>query len=65
MRAVDETEFRDYVAGHLQGVRRMAFLLCGDWHHAEDIAQMAQPRSIWRGAALRTWVRWTVTCARS
>ena len=41
MRAIDETEFRDYVAGHLQGVRRMAFLLCGDWHHAEDIAQMA------------------------
>lgn len=41
MRAVEESEFRDYVAGHLGGLRRTAFLLCGDWHHAEDIVQTA------------------------
>ncbi len=41
MRTADETEFRDYVTGHLAGLRRTAYLLCGDWHQAEDIVQTA------------------------
>lgn len=41
MRADDEAEFRDYVTGHFVALRRTAFFICGDWHHAEDIVQVA------------------------
>lgn len=41
MRAGDEAEFREYVTGHFVALRRTAFLICGDWHRAEDIVQTA------------------------
>ena len=65
-RNADEAEFGDYVAGHLDGLRSTVFLLCGDWHHAEDIVQTALARVFlaWRRIrefdALDAYVRKTV-----
>ncbi|TWP52506.1 SigE family RNA polymerase sigma factor [Lentzea tibetensis] len=36
-----EEEFHRYAAGRAHGLRSTAFLLCGDWHHAEDLVQTA------------------------
>ncbi|ROO62917.1 RNA polymerase sigma-70 factor (sigma-E family) [Micromonospora sp. Llam0] len=33
--------FSEYVATHAEQVRFTAYLLCGDWHEAEDLAQTA------------------------
>lgn len=33
--------FGDYVAGRAEAMRATAYLLCGDWHQAEDIVQTA------------------------
>jgi RNA polymerase sigma-70 factor (sigma-E family) len=37
----DEQEFRQYFAARRDAVRRSAYLLCGDWHRADDLAQTA------------------------
>jgi RNA polymerase sigma-70 factor (sigma-E family) len=37
MRAEDEADCRDYVAGRLEHLRRTAYLLCHDWHAADDL----------------------------
>jgi RNA polymerase sigma-70 factor (sigma-E family) len=37
----DEQEFAEYFAARRDAVRRTAFLLCGDWHRADDLAQTA------------------------
>jgi RNA polymerase sigma-70 factor (sigma-E family) len=37
----DEQEFRDYFVARRDAVRRSAYLLCGDWHRADDFAQTA------------------------
>lgn len=34
-----EREFREYVEARRAALLRMAFLTCGDWHHAEDAVQ--------------------------
>jgi len=39
MRAEDEAEFKGYAAARMRDFRRTAFLLCGDRHHADDVAQ--------------------------
>ncbi len=36
-----EAEFTAYVAARRAHLRRTAFLLCGDWHAAEDLVQVA------------------------
>ncbi len=36
-----EDEFEDYVRARAGRLRRAAFALCGDWHHAEDLVQTA------------------------
>lgn len=67
MRAVDEAEFREYVSGHLVQLRRTAFLICGDWHQAEDIVQTALTklyrswRRIRQRGALDAYARQVVT----
>ncbi|MDO3703322.1 SigE family RNA polymerase sigma factor [Micromonospora sp. C28SCA-DRY-2] len=33
----DEAEYRDYVSARLEHLRRVAYLLCHDWHAAEDL----------------------------
>ena len=36
-----DDEFYRYAAGRAHALRSTAFLLCGDWHHAEDLTQTA------------------------
>ncbi len=38
MNADDEAEFRGFASSNIRGLRRTAFLLCGDWH-ADDVVQ--------------------------
>jgi RNA polymerase sigma-70 factor (sigma-E family) len=40
MRGPDETEFSELVAARAHALRRTAFLMCGDWHQAEDLVQV-------------------------
>jgi RNA polymerase sigma-70 factor (sigma-E family) len=44
---------RDYVAAHLDMLRRTAYLMCGDWHLADDVVSTALVR------LLRHWPRVT------
>ena len=39
MRAHDENAFRDFVVARSPSYLRTAFLLTGDWGHAEDLLQ--------------------------
>lgn len=41
MRAQDEAEFTEFAAITIRRLRRTAYLMCGDWHRAEDAAQDA------------------------
>ncbi|WP_410816734.1 SigE family RNA polymerase sigma factor [Micromonospora sp. 050-3] len=40
MRQADETDFHDFVAGRMDRWRRSAFLLCQDWHTADDVVSV-------------------------
>ncbi|WP_320067289.1 SigE family RNA polymerase sigma factor [Micromonospora sp. RTGN7] len=42
--------YREYVASRLDPLRRTAYLLCGDWHTADDLVSMALVRLLrhWR-----------------
>jgi len=37
----DESLFREYVQARMTGLRRTAYLICGDWHVAEDAVAVA------------------------
>ena len=37
----DVTGYREYVGGRLDQLRRTVFLLCGDWHTADDLVATA------------------------
>ncbi len=39
-RIEDRQEFANYFAARRDTVRRMAYLLCGDWHWADDLTQI-------------------------
>jgi RNA polymerase sigma-70 factor (sigma-E family) len=39
MRKADEDRFRDFARDQALLLRRCAYLLCGDWHLAEDLVQ--------------------------
>jgi len=41
MRRRDEDEFTEFAAVTVRRLRRTAYLMCGDWHRAEDAAQDA------------------------
>ncbi|MGW7687202.1 SigE family RNA polymerase sigma factor [Kribbella sp. NPDC054772] len=41
MKASDEAEFTEFASGMIRRLRRTAYLMCGDWHRAEDAAQDA------------------------
>ena len=41
MRREREAEFGDYVAARAARLVRFAYLICGDWHRAEDAVQTA------------------------
>jgi len=40
----DERRYIDYVSSRLAWLRKVAFLLCQDWHRADDLAQAAITR---------------------
>ncbi|MFE9422346.1 SigE family RNA polymerase sigma factor [Kitasatospora sp. NPDC006697] len=42
--AVRDTEFTEFVAARGAWLRKVAFLLCGDWHRADDLVQEAVTR---------------------
>lgn len=41
MRQADEQRFREFARSQAVILRRSAYLLCGDWHLAEDLVQAA------------------------
>jgi RNA polymerase sigma-70 factor (sigma-E family) len=45
-----ETEYREFVAGRAAPLHRTAYLLCGDWHLADDLVQetLAKTFRHWR-----------------
>lgn len=45
-----DRRFQEFVAGRSVGLRRLAYLLCSDWHLAEDLVQSALTRAYasWR-----------------
>ncbi|GAA2385619.1 SigE family RNA polymerase sigma factor [Dactylosporangium salmoneum] len=52
MKVDEERRYVEYVAARLPWIRKVAFLLCQDWHRADDIAQAAITRLYlhWRRA---------------
>ena len=64
-----EREFAEYFAARREAVRRSAYLLCGDWHRADDLAQTAfvalhrHWRKVRDRGALDAYVRRTVVRA--
>ena len=47
----DVEAYREYAASRLDGLRRTAYLLCGDWHTADDLVSTVLVR------VLRHWRR--------
>jgi len=71
MRKADEDRFRQFARDQTRALRRSAYLLCGDWHLAEDLVQATliklhgawprierrhQPNSYARKVLLRCWL---------
>ncbi len=56
MRQDDERRYVEYVSSRLPWIRKIAFLLCQDWHGADDVAQTAITRLYihWRSASMAT-----------
>jgi RNA polymerase sigma-70 factor (sigma-E family) len=65
----DEQDFAEYFVARRDAVRRSAYLLCGDWHRADDLAQTAfvalhrRWRKIRDRGALDAYVRRTLVRA--
>jgi RNA polymerase sigma-70 factor (sigma-E family) len=55
-RSSDESDFSAYFAASYDRVRRVAYLMAGDWHRADDLAQSAFLRLArsWRSVRDRT-----------
>ena len=53
MSPTDEEAFRRYAAARTPVLLRTAYLLCGDWHHAEDIVSTA---------VVKLFVAWKAAC---
>jgi RNA polymerase sigma-70 factor (sigma-E family) len=71
VRKSDDERFREFARGNAAGLRRSAYLLCGDWHLADDLTQTTliklhgawprvarrhQPVSYARKILLRCWL---------
>jgi RNA polymerase sigma-70 factor (sigma-E family) len=67
--ALAEAEFERYFRARRDSVRRTAYLLCGDWHRADDHAQAAfvalhrHWRRVRDKGALDAWMRRTLVRA--
>jgi RNA polymerase sigma-70 factor (sigma-E family) len=51
VKRVEEDEYRQYVTAHMDQLRRFAYLLCHDWHLADDLVAVSL------GNLYRNWVR--------
>ena len=63
-----EQDFRDLYVARAPALRRTAFLLCGDWHQAEDLVQVAfekvyaawsrlrDPEAVLKRTLVRCWI---------
>jgi len=51
VKRVDEDEYRSYVIARMDRLQRAAYLLCRDWHAAEDLV------SVTFGKLYRNWSR--------
>ncbi len=51
MNRVDEQDYRDFVVARLESLRRTAYLLCRNWHTADDLV------SITIGKLYRHWTK--------
>ena len=66
MRRDWERDFVEYVTTRAARLRRTAYLLCGDWHQAEDLTQQALARlyGAWkridRGGSVEAYARRTL-----
>jgi RNA polymerase sigma-70 factor (sigma-E family) len=38
---MDDDSFREYIGARLDPLRRTAYLMCGDWHSADDVVSTA------------------------
>ena len=54
MTVTRDAEFADYVAARLPSLRRLAMLLCQDWHRSDDLVQ---------GAITKLYVNWPKAAA--
>ncbi len=59
----EEAQFSVYVNARRDRVRRTAYLLCGDWHRADDLAQIAFVKLYGACRTSGTTPPWTPTCA--
>ncbi|GIJ43831.1 RNA polymerase sigma24 factor [Virgisporangium aliadipatigenens] len=52
MKSADEAAFREYVAARMDEMRRIAYLVCHDWHTADDVvaATLLKLYAKWRQA---------------
>lgn len=48
-----EQEFAAYVLSAQRGLRRVAYLVCGDWHRSEDVVQTALAQVYARWGTIR------------
>ena len=53
MHALDDSEFRDFVAARGHALLRTGFLLTGDQHHAEDLVQIALEHAVRHWSSIR------------
>ena len=44
LRSRRDTEFTEFVAARMSALRRIAYLLCQDWHRADDLVQVASTK---------------------
>jgi RNA polymerase sigma-70 factor (sigma-E family) len=44
LRSTRDAEFTEFVAARMTALRRVAYLLCQDWHRADDLVQVAITR---------------------
>lgn len=51
--SADEVEFAEFVRSSQRRLRRLAYLVCGDWHRAEDVVQTAMTRLYARWPTIR------------
>jgi RNA polymerase sigma-70 factor (sigma-E family) len=53
VRDTDEAGYREFVQHRMDGLRRTAYLLCGDWHTADDLVATALVKLLrhWRRVA--------------